>query len=152
MLFRSDRNYFENTKGVVTFHPVHDTDKIFALDIRVDDDTLQELKKYVKGYFFVRQERIPTILCQGITIGIDSNAHTPTLPTQGGFLLELADSLDGSTYVEVDDINDVNYISEGFLTRYTFSLKRKKLGFWGMLGRIVTAIAIVAVVDRKSVV
>lgn len=147
-----DRNYFENTKGVVTFHPVHDTDKIFALDIRVDDDTLQELKKYVKGYFFVRQERIPTILCQGITIGIDSNAHTPTLPTQGGFLLELADSLDGSTYVEVDDINDVNYISEGFLTRYTFSLKRKKSGFWGMLGRIVTAIAIVAVVAVASVV
>jgi hypothetical protein len=61
--------------------PEYDTDKIYALDIRVDDDTVQELKKYVKGYFFVRQERIPTTLCQGITIGIDSVAHTPTIPT-----------------------------------------------------------------------
>lgn len=147
-----DRNYYENTKGVVSFHPIQDTDKIFALDVRVDDDTIQELKKYVKGYFFVRQERIPTILCQGITIGIDNNAYTPTLPTQGGFLTELADSLDGSTYVEVEDINDVNYISEGFLRRYTFSLEKKSSGFWSTLGKVVAAVAIVAAVAVASIV
>lgn len=147
-----DRNFFENTKGVVTFHPVHDVDKVFALDIRVDDDTIQELKKYVKGYFFVRQERIPTILCQGITIGIDKTSHTPTLPTQGGFLSELADSLDGSTYVELDDVNGINYISEGFLSRYSFSFAKKKTSFWGFLGKALAAVAIVAAVAAATVV
>lgn len=147
-----DRNYFENVKGVVSFNPIHDTDMIFALDIRVDDETLQELKKYVKGYFFVRQERIPTILCQGITIGLDENACTPTIPSQGGFLTELADSLDGSTYVEVTDINDVNYISEGFLTRYAFTLGKKGSGFWSVFGKVMAAVAIIAVVAVASVV
>lgn len=147
-----DRNFFENTKGVVTFHPIHDVDKVFALDVRIDDDALQELKKYVKGYFFVRQERIPTILCQGITIGIDNTSCTPTLPTQGGFLSELADSLDGSTHVELDDINGVNFISEGFLSRYSFSLAKKKVGFWGFFGKALAAVAIIAAVAAATVV
>lgn len=147
-----DRNYFENSKGVVSFNPIHDTDMILALDVRVDDETIQELKKYVKGYFFVRQERIPTILCQGITIGLDENACTPTIPSQGGFLTELADSLDGSTYVEVTDINDVNYISEGFLTRYAFTLGKKGSGFWSVFGKVMAAVAIIAVVAVASVV
>lgn len=148
----TDGSYYENAKGVISLAPEYDTDKIYALDIRVDDDTVQELKKYVKGYFFVRQERIPTTLCQGITIGIDNVAHTPTIPTQGGFLTEMADNLDGSTYVQVDDINDVNYISEGFLSRYSFTLKPKGTGFWSKLGKVVLGVAVVAVVAAATVV
>lgn len=34
----------------------------------------------VKGFFIVRQKRIPTILCQGLSIGIDRAGHVPTLP------------------------------------------------------------------------
>ena len=71
---------YENIKGVVSFYPSKDTNTIYSVDIRVDDATIQELKKYVKGYFFVRQTRIPTILAQGITIGIDKEAKTPTIP------------------------------------------------------------------------
>ena len=52
----------ENVKGVVRFIPTKDTNTIYGLDIRVSDEVIQELKKYVKGYFFVRQSRIPTIL------------------------------------------------------------------------------------------
>ena len=50
------RNGFlnENVKGVVRFKPNKDTNTIYGIDIRVDDVTIQELKKYVKGYFFVR--------------------------------------------------------------------------------------------------
>ena len=33
----------------------------------------------IKGYFIVRQKRIPTILCQGLSIAIDSTSHTPML-------------------------------------------------------------------------
>jgi len=34
----------------------------------------------IRGYFFVRQKRIPTILCQMLTIGLEINAHLPALP------------------------------------------------------------------------
>lgn len=143
---------YENSKGVITFSPDQDVDKIYALDIRVDDDTIQELKKYVKGYFFVRQTRIPTVLAQGVTIGLDKVSHTPTIPTCGGFLHEMAESLDGSTYVETNDINDVNYISEGFLTRYQFSLTSASSGIWKKLGKIIATAMVAATVIAGTVI
>jgi hypothetical protein len=37
---------------------------IYGVKIKVDDfAVITELRKYVKGYFFVRQKRIPTTLC-----------------------------------------------------------------------------------------
>ena len=58
-----------------------DTNTIHSLDIRVDKNTIEELKKYTKGFFFVRQPRIPTILAQGITIAVDQASFTPTIAT-----------------------------------------------------------------------
>lgn len=146
-----DKSFYENSKGVVTFDSQKDNSIIYSLDIRVDDDTLQELKKYVKGYFFVRQTRIPTILAQGITIGLDKESRTPTIPTARGILDDLSDSLE-STYVETKDINDVNYISEGFLSRYSFSLKMKSSALWKKIGTsILKAAAITAVAVGASV-
>lgn len=129
---------YENVKGVVSFQPTKDTNTIYSIDIRVDDTTIQELKKYVKGYFFVRQTRIPTILAQGITIGIDKEAKTPTIPTADGFLSELSESL-SMTHVTTSDINDVNFISEGFLNRYSFEFKKKSSS---LFGKILKAVAI----------
>lgn len=135
----------ENIKGVVRFRPTSDTNTIYGLDIRVNDDTIQELKKYVKGYFFVRQTRIPTILTQGITIGIDQNSYTPCVATADGYLTDLANQLDYS-HVETEDINDVNYISESFITRYQFKFEKKKSGLWGsILKGVLIAAAVVAV-------
>lgn len=133
----------ENIKGVVSFNPNKDTDTIYGIDIRVDDDTIQELKKYIKGYFFVRQTRIPTILAQGITIGIDKESHTPTIPTADGFLTQMADSLT-KTHVTTKDINDVNFISEGFLKRYSFTFKKKDSGMWSYVAVGAAIIAIAA--------
>lgn len=129
---------YENVKGVVSFQPTKDTNTIYSIDIRVDDTTIQELKKYVKGYFFVRQARIPTILAQGITIGIDKEAKTPAIPTADGFLSELSESL-SMTHVTTSDINDVNFISEGFLNRYSFEFKKKSSS---LFGKILKAVAI----------
>lgn len=129
---------YENIKGVVSFSPSKDTNTIYSIDIRVDDATMQELKKYVKGYFFVRQTRIPTILAQGITIGIDKESRTPTIPTADGFLSELSESL-SMTHVTTSDINDVNFISEGFLNRYSFEFKKKSSS---LFGKILKAVAI----------
>ena len=131
---------FENVKGVVSFAPNKDTSTIYSVDFRVDDATIQELKKLVKGYFFVRQTRIPTILAQGITIGIDKESRTPTIPTTDGFLHDLAGSL-SKTHVTTEDINDVNYVSEGFLSRYSFKFEKKSSSLWGKIATI-TAIGI----------
>lgn len=41
---------------------------------------LPELSKYnIKGYFFVRQKRLPTTLCQGLEVGINKNCFIPML-------------------------------------------------------------------------
>ena len=40
----------------------------------------KRLKEYnIKGYFYVRQKRVPTVLCQGLCIGIDERSKTPIL-------------------------------------------------------------------------
>lgn len=45
-----------------------------------DCDLVDELKNLgVKGFFFVRQKRIPTVLCQGVSVGIDGASYTPML-------------------------------------------------------------------------
>lgn len=135
---------FENVKGVVTFSPTKDTNTIYGIDIRTDQDTIKELEKYVKGYFFVRQTRIPTILAQGITIGIDQNSYTPCIPTAGGFLEQLSESLE-KTHVTTEDINDINYISEGFLSRYQFKFQKKSSNLWGKIAKVAgIAVGVVA--------
>lgn len=138
LLGYDNANTYENIKGVVSFYPIKDTNTIYSIDIRVDNETMSELKKYAKGYFFVRQTRIPTILAQGITIGIDKEARTPTIPTADGFLSELSESL-SMTHVTTGDINDVNFISEGFLNRYSFEFKKKSSS---LFGKILKAVAI----------
>ena len=46
----------------------------------LDSKYWNKLKEYnIKGYFYVRQKRIPTILCQGLCIGIDKRSKTPIL-------------------------------------------------------------------------
>lgn len=131
----------ENVKGVLRFDPTSDSDIIYGVDIRADEEVIEELKKYVKGYFFVRQTRIPTILAQGITIGIDKESKTPCLPTVGGVISDLS-NLD-KTYVETKDISDVNYISEGFLSRFSYTLKTKS-SFLGFLSTLLSAVAFIA--------
>ena len=133
--------FLENVKGVVRFKATKDNNTIYGIDIRVDNDTVQELKKYVKGYFFVRQSRIPTILAQGITIGIDQISHTPTVPTKGGIVNDI-NNID-HTYIETSDISGVNFISEGFLQRYSYHLKAKN-SFLKAFSTIISSVAFVA--------
>ena len=47
---------------------------------QIDSTYVEELKTLgIKGYFFVRQKRVPSILCQGMSISIDKTSHTPML-------------------------------------------------------------------------
>ena len=135
---------YENVKGVCSFIPqIKSSDnEIYYVKFYMSKELRDELRNYVKGFFFVRQTRIPSILAQGITIGIDQESRTPTIPTAGGILSKLSDKLD-KTHVETENINGVNYISEGFLKRYTFRFKKKSSGLWGSIGKIMGVAALV---------
>ena len=134
---------YENVKGVVSFDADLDTDQILGFDIRADKDTLTELKKYTKGFFFVRQRRMPMTLCQGITIGIEKNSHLPAIPTIQG----VTDIKYDFTNVETEDMNPnaTHYILEGFLGRYTYKYVKKSSGFWSKVLKAVSIAAVVAV-------
>ena len=101
--------YLENARGVV--HIKHsDFNSVIGINFYVKQEVLDYLFNdlKIKGYFFVRQKRIPTTLCQAYTIGIDKESNTPVLPV--------------SDYQISNGKNDnkFQYITEGFLTRNKF--------------------------------
>ena len=73
----------ENSKGVISINmPAIDQQQIYSINFDVAYEVLTYLKQSlnIKGFFFVRQKRIPTILCQAYTIGLDKESKTPILP------------------------------------------------------------------------
>lgn len=79
-------NRLENSRGVVRFADFSvkqgtAKDNIYQLGIVIPEDVISYLKDYckIKGLFFVRQKRIPTILAQGLTLPIDPEARVPLL-------------------------------------------------------------------------
>jgi hypothetical protein len=111
---------------------------VYGINITANSKVIEELKKYCKGFFFVRQKRMPLTLCQGITVGLDNESKTPTLPTIGDVLVGLDYN---KSFVETEDINGINFISEGFLSRYYFKIEKKEKGTWAKIG-IVAAITV----------
>lgn len=77
-------NLYENSKGVIKINSKKaDNTTVISIKFNIQDEVLDYLKNTLKirGFFFVRQNRIPTTLCQAYTIGIDKESHTPVLPT-----------------------------------------------------------------------
>ena len=95
--YKIEDNANYNPSGVYKInHDKIENEYITGINFKIHDkETLMsELSKQgIKGFFFVRQKRIPIRLCQGYTIGIEDNTHTPVIP-----------------------INDTTYQTEGFLT------------------------------------
>ena len=84
-----------NAKGVVRIsYKPNKTDEqvqVLGINFKVNPEVLKYLYSTlkVKGFFFVRQKRIPTTICQAYTIGIDTESHTPVLPIKDNkFLAE----------------------------------------------------------------
>lgn len=74
----------ENARGTFRIDYSNESVKnngIFPLgiDFNIENEVLDEIKTFAKGFFFVRQKRIPTILLQGLTIGVDNVSNVPTL-------------------------------------------------------------------------
>ena len=139
----------ENAKGVVQFDSragtIEEPFPIVGVNIRANKLVIEDLKNYVKGFFFVRQKRMPLTLAQGIVIGLDNESRTPTLPTLAGVISNINTE---SSFVETSDINDINFVSEGFMSRYLFTLKMSKSG---LLKKILTALAVVVVLAAAVV-
>ena len=82
--------YLDNTMGVfknpsiskdfmIQNHKDSKTNPLYY-QIMFSSEVVSELKKLkVKGAFIVRQKRIPTIIGQGLTVGVDATSYIPTL-------------------------------------------------------------------------
>lgn len=89
---RDSNTTSENIYGVLNIISGADEfSTVFGIDINIQDreNVIKELKKHkVKGYFFVRQQRMPLRLCQAYTVGIDIESKTPLLPVSQGSVTE----------------------------------------------------------------
>ena len=135
----------ENAKGVIQLSDTPYKEAapfpVIGVNIRAHNLVIEELKKYSKGFFFVRQKRIPLTLCQGIVVGLDNESRTPTLPTISGAISNINVN---NSFVETSDINDINFVSEGFLSRYYYKLKAKSTGFFNKLLKAVGVVVVLA--------
>ena len=111
-------NYFENSKGVIKFpkQQVITSEGVIPIGLKFtfeeyedDKSVINELKKYTKGFFFVRQERIPTILAQGCAIGKtkDDYGNIPVIPYNG---IGIAESFLKTTTFSVNNLSDDNIL------------------------------------------
>ena len=136
----------ENAKGVIQLSSSESEPfPVLGINITTHNLVIEELKKHCKGFFFVRQKRMPMTLAQGIVIGVDKESRTPTIPTMAGVIDNITTE---KSFIETSDINDVNYISEGFLGRYYFNLDKKPLGTGK---KLLIALGVVAVLAAAAV-
>lgn len=85
--FLAGGSFLLNTKGVFKFPKLdvydHKNKKTYPIGIKftINQDIITTLKQdyNVKGFFFVRQKRIPNILAQGYSIGVDKSSYIPML-------------------------------------------------------------------------
>lgn len=84
--FLTGKKYLDNTFGVFknpTYEVLNfnnETINPLYYQVTFSPQVKGALSKYsVKGYFIVRQKRIPTILCQGLSIGVDRSSYIPML-------------------------------------------------------------------------
>ena len=101
-IMENSKSPLENVKGVIRINANSvNSNSIYGINIIAHKNVVEELKNKhgIKGFFFVRQKRIPTILTQVITIGgasllnevseASTNYYVPTLPLiNNKFLLE----------------------------------------------------------------
>lgn len=142
----------ENAKGVIQlserYTPATKPFPVYGIRIDADKQVIQELDNYVKGFFFVRQKRIPLTLAQGICIGLDNKSRTPTLPAYQDVITTIETD---KSFVETTDLNFVNYVSEGFLNRFYYDLQVKPSERWKLFGKILATIVVIAAAIVVSV-
>jgi hypothetical protein len=79
---------------------------------------------------------------------MDKESRTPTIPTIGGIINEIDYE---KSFLETANINDINFISEGFLSLYKYTLVEKPSERWKRLGKLIGAIVAIAALVVASV-
>ena len=73
-----------NSKGVCKFPEDASNKTIYGISFYIPQDVINYLKdtNKIKGYFFVRQKRIPTILAQAYTLPVDNLSCLPMISSK----------------------------------------------------------------------
>lgn len=82
---------YQNTHGVIYINDktVNDSRPLYGLGIYVSPHVIEYLKSIgIKGFFVVRQKRMPMRLCQAYTMPVDSGSQLPVLHTADGYYAE----------------------------------------------------------------
>lgn len=84
----------ENAFGVSQFTCKDEFQTILGVQITIDTSDINKFKEVlknnnIKGFFFVRQKRIPLRLCQGYVIGVDKESRCPVIPTSSSSSSEI---------------------------------------------------------------
>jgi hypothetical protein len=91
----------------------------FTFDSGLIDELRNNKKLNIKGFFFVRQKRIPNILCQGFSIGVDRSAYIPLIynEEEGIYITEsfINDNLELTTSFDKRILSTANIQSSGLL-------------------------------------
>lgn len=117
----------ENAYGVIRItSDKNELNHIFGIKVELDSSieevsTLKEelRKNNVKGYFFVRQKRIPIRICQAYTIGVDSESNSPLLYVDSNVkgTSKSFQSLEGPRYIAERFISDDRIFTHDFSER-----------------------------------
>jgi hypothetical protein len=117
--FLTNGLYLDNTFGVfrnpkVSIYDVGGDVMPLYYKFHISSDIMKELNKHhIKGYFIVRQKRIPTILSQGLAIGIDKSSYIPMIKvdekTEKDKTIE--------TYETEGFLNDARILTTDYATR-----------------------------------
>ena len=118
----------ENSWGVTTLKykasgSDNDSNTIYSINMMIHNNVKNDFFSClaslgIKGFFFVRQKRIPFTICQAITIGLDKNSYTPVLPVDAKTVSELGvqDVPEGDTcYIAERFMNDERKLTSEFI-------------------------------------
>lgn len=82
--FKLTQSVLENAKGVTYIPKQDEIITVIGITFKCHSSVIKKLESIgIKGFFVVRQKRIPTTLCQAYTIGVESNSHIPLIPIDG---------------------------------------------------------------------
>ena len=115
-----------NTKGVFKFD---NTNKVIGdksvnpigIRFNIPNEMVKHLhNKGIKGFFFVRQSRIPTVLCQGYSVGVDRVGYYPMIydNNEGKYIVESFKNESGILTTSITDrlIKTDNIQSSGLIS------------------------------------
>lgn len=125
-----DNDEIENSWGIVSINVDskqsggNDSNRIYSINMMIHDDVkkdfFNELSNLgIKGMFFVRQKRIPIVMCQALTMGTDKYSNVPVLPVDSKVLKEsgVQNSEGDTSYIAERFLNNDRKITNDFIDR-----------------------------------